>query len=105
MTRFEIFLPQLDGLVVFLAAAREEVFDLIHTHELTWFPMSQDPRLPATAPCRHRAAGLLAPTEHAPKRTSVGLPGNSEYRIQRRPSSPYGDERDPICFRWINRGG
>jgi hypothetical protein len=49
MTRLDIFLSQLDGLVVFLAAAHEEVFDLIHMQELTWFPMSQDPRIPATA--------------------------------------------------------
>ena len=49
MTRLDVFLSQLDGLVVFLAAAREEVFDLIHKHELTWFPMSQDPHVPETA--------------------------------------------------------
>src|ERR1039458_8602174 len=49
MTRLDVFLSQLDGLVVFLAAAHEEVFDIIHMHELTWFPMSQDPRIPETA--------------------------------------------------------
>jgi len=49
MTRLDILLSQLDGLVVFLAAAHEEVFDLIHVHELTWFPMSRDPRVSATA--------------------------------------------------------
>ena len=48
MTRLEVFISQLDGLVIFLAASRREVFDTIKNHESTWFPESQDPRLPDT---------------------------------------------------------
>ena len=48
MKRCDIFISQLDGLVVFLAAAHKEVFQTIKQYELTWFPESQDPRLPAT---------------------------------------------------------
>jgi hypothetical protein len=60
MSRLDILLSQLDGLVVFLAAAHEEVFDLIHMHELTWFPMSQDPRVPATAAAYRNAISNAA---------------------------------------------
>lgn len=49
MSRLKSFISQLDGIVVLLAAAREEVFDLIHLHQLTWFPPTQDPLLPETA--------------------------------------------------------
>ncbi|MBL8241598.1 MAG: hypothetical protein JNM66_29505 [Bryobacterales bacterium] len=48
-TSLDVFLKRLDGLVVFLAAAHEEVFELIHDKELTWFPMSQNPVAPETA--------------------------------------------------------
>lgn len=48
MNRLNAFQSQLDGLVVFLAAARSEVFELIHSNELTWFPHTQDPRAAET---------------------------------------------------------
>ncbi len=48
MNRLEAFISQLDGLVVFLAAAYEEVFRTIQQHESAWFPESQNPTLPDT---------------------------------------------------------
>ncbi len=48
MNRLEAFISQLDGLVIFLAAAHEEVFRMIKQHELAWFSDNQDPNLPDT---------------------------------------------------------
>ena len=48
MNRLDTFISQLDGLVVFLATAHDEVFQMIKENELTWFPDSQDPQLPNT---------------------------------------------------------
>jgi len=48
MNRHEAFISQLDGLVVVLAAAHEEVFATIRGNSGTWFPESQDPKLPDT---------------------------------------------------------
>ena len=45
MNRLDGFISQLDGLVVFLAASHQEVFQTIREHKLTWFPESQNPRL------------------------------------------------------------
>jgi len=36
MNRCDIFISQLDSLVIFLAAAHKEVFQTIKQHELTW---------------------------------------------------------------------
>jgi hypothetical protein len=46
--RLEIFIAQLDCLVVFLAAGHEEVFESIRKNKSTWFPSTQDPNLPDT---------------------------------------------------------
>jgi hypothetical protein len=48
VNRLEVFISQLDGLVVFLSAAHAEVFQTIKQNELTWFPESQNPKLPET---------------------------------------------------------
>jgi hypothetical protein len=48
MTRLDELISQLDGLVVLLAAAHEEVFDVLRKNEMVWFPASQNPRLPTT---------------------------------------------------------
>lgn len=48
MSRLNILISQLDGLVVLLAAGHEEVFNVIRANETLWFPESQDPLLPKT---------------------------------------------------------
>ena len=46
MNRLETFLAQLDSLVVFMAAAHEEIFETIKAHTSTWFVEAQSPKLP-----------------------------------------------------------
>jgi hypothetical protein len=48
MNRLEVLLTQFDGLVVFLPASSDEVFQLIRRKELPGFPSSQDPHAPET---------------------------------------------------------
>lgn len=47
-TRYEAFVAQLDSLVIFLAAAHDEVFQTIRRNTQAWFPESQDAQLPET---------------------------------------------------------
>jgi len=46
--RLELLISQLDGLVVFMAAGHEEIFETIRQNKATWFPSTQDPNLPDT---------------------------------------------------------
>lgn len=49
VSRLDVVLAQFDGLVVLLAAAHGEVFELIRANELTWFPHTQNPQAAETA--------------------------------------------------------
>lgn len=48
LKRLEVFISQLDGLVVFLAAGHEEVFKIIRERESAWFPLNQGSKVPDT---------------------------------------------------------